>query len=293
MNVPKFTVVFTDSGLGGLSSLGKFYHYLKDIKTWSFKEIDLIFFNALAESGMGYSLMKSEEQKVSIFNSALEALQERYNPDVIAIACNTLSALYPKTAFSKTNKHVLEIISPAKLQISEHQQICGQEPLLIFATETTINSGAYRFNDKNIITVCGGSLASLIEANSKDLAVQERINEMFKSAREKIVKKKDISIFLGCTHYGYIQELFYKQCKFYNFKISKILDPQDAFVELIKTKTKENNKSAPGKTKINLRIESQATIEPYEIKSISALLENEYPDISEILKNYTRLPKMF
>lgn len=291
--MPKYTIVFTDSGLGGLLSFANFYTFLNKAHGISYSEIDLLYFNALPESGAGYSKMKSRAQMVNTFNRALNALQNRYSPDIIAIACNTLSAAYPETTFANDNKHVIEIITAGRSQISIHIKQFRHEPILVFATPTTINSGVYHFDNPNVIPVSGGNLASLIEADYSSSSVRKCVRTIIQTANNKLKSEKIISIFLGCTHYGFIKEIFYELCQDYNFSINTILDPQEIFVDVLKTKIQSNDKSSNRETKINLKIESQAVIESFEIKSISSLLQNDHPEISTLLRNYTRLPKLF
>lgn len=289
---PRFTIVFTDSGLGGLSSLAKFYRFLKNSSFLPFPEIDLIFFNAQQQNENSYSKMKDKSQKIKTFNGALEAIQGKYNPDIIAIACNTLSAIYPYTKFSKTGAHVIEIISSGKSQILRHINDFPNEPVLMFATQTTIKSAAYYFDNPLIFPISGENLASLIENDYQSSSVSNRVNEMFQRASELIGSKRTVSLFFGCTHYGYIKDLFYAIAKNFDLSIHKILDPESVFLEQLKTKIKIENTSF-NTPHIKIAIESQAIIAINEIESIGSILQEDYPEISEILRNYTRLPNLF
>jgi len=48
--------------------------------------------------------MSSVEKKATTFNAALEVISQLYQPNKIAIACNTLSAIYPQTAYAEKIK---------------------------------------------------------------------------------------------------------------------------------------------------------------------------------------------
>ena len=103
------SIVVTDSGLGGLSVMAELEKNLRENPIA--ENIRLTFFNALADKNYGYNTMSSEKEKAVVFNSALEGMVTGYNPDIILIACNTLSVVYPKTTFAKeTNINVLGIV---------------------------------------------------------------------------------------------------------------------------------------------------------------------------------------
>ena len=94
----RITVVVTDSGLGGLAVVAdaaeKFRHHAV------FEAVDLVFVNALFREAGGYNSLPTREQKLEVFDSALRAMANRYQPDLILVACNTLSVLAPDTAFA-------------------------------------------------------------------------------------------------------------------------------------------------------------------------------------------------
>jgi glutamate racemase len=102
LNKKKITIVITDSGLGGMSVCGGIEDKLKKFK--SFEEINLIFFNSLPEKGIGYNSMPTMEVKAEVFNQALISMEDKFSPDIILIACNTLSIVYPHTQFAQVSK---------------------------------------------------------------------------------------------------------------------------------------------------------------------------------------------
>ncbi len=59
----------------------------------------------------GYNHFETLERRVRVFDNALRAM-DRFDPDQILIACNTLSVIYSHTPFAReTNKKVREIVS--------------------------------------------------------------------------------------------------------------------------------------------------------------------------------------
>lgn len=91
MNDQKLKLLFTDSGLGGISIMAEVANFLSKEKP--VESAELIFFNSTPDKNIGYNKMSSEEDKINVFNSALYSMKEKFNPDYIFIACNTLSMI--------------------------------------------------------------------------------------------------------------------------------------------------------------------------------------------------------
>ena len=70
------TIAITDSGLGGLSILADAVERSKNWK--GFKKINYIYYNALFSNQGGYNTLESHQEKVSIFDSALESLEKTF-----------------------------------------------------------------------------------------------------------------------------------------------------------------------------------------------------------------------
>jgi glutamate racemase len=98
--------VVTDSGLGGLSIVADAAERLSEHK--SFRSVRLVFFNALFSNEGGYNSLRSRSDKIRVFDSALLSLEQRYDPDLVLIGCNTLSVLFPDTDFSRESEVPVE-----------------------------------------------------------------------------------------------------------------------------------------------------------------------------------------
>ena len=97
---PKDTLslVIADSGMGGLSICADIVNGLQARR--SYRTVSLTYFNAWPEQDRGYNLLPDMAERIRVFDRALGAML-RFQPDRILIACNTLSALYAHTPFSK------------------------------------------------------------------------------------------------------------------------------------------------------------------------------------------------
>jgi hypothetical protein len=136
----RVTIAVTDSGLGGLTVLAEAARKMEE--TGIFEGVDFIFFNALFSNEGGYNSLKTREEKIRVFDSALESLHSRFQPDVILIGCNTLSVLYKDTLFSKrADIPVFGIVDSGVNLIAQGLKDHPHASVLIFGTPTTISEG--------------------------------------------------------------------------------------------------------------------------------------------------------
>ena len=92
-------ILITDSGVGGLSVCAYAERF---VRTYGFEEpVRLTFANAAPENDYGYNAMPSRAVKVQTFDRFLRNVTDRYAPDLIYVACNTLSVLLPDTQYSQ------------------------------------------------------------------------------------------------------------------------------------------------------------------------------------------------
>ena len=82
----KARVLVTDLGLGGLSVQAQINKKLTDLKI--VPSVEIIYYNSLADRKYGYNRMKSIDEKVEVFDSALQGM-DKFDPELILIACNT------------------------------------------------------------------------------------------------------------------------------------------------------------------------------------------------------------
>ena len=94
-------ILITDSGVGGLSVCAYLEHYLRTQGTT--EPVRLTFVNAAPSNEAGYNAMASRQQKVDYFDRFLQRVADKYSPDLIYVACNTLSVLLADTGFAKAS----------------------------------------------------------------------------------------------------------------------------------------------------------------------------------------------
>jgi len=167
----------------------------------------LTFANAAPANDYGYNSMPTREAKVETFERFLRNVTERYSPDMIYIACNTLSVLFPSM------KGIVE--TGVGLLLSELQRD-PRSVAMIFATQTTTDSGTYPrhlqergIDPSRIITQACPGLADVISEDREGSKARAEIERWVATAVAKLPDRDaPIVACLACTHYGYRKDLF-------------------------------------------------------------------------------------
>jgi glutamate racemase len=297
LNKKKITIVITDSGLGGISVLAGIEKKLRE--TRSFEEVNLIFFNALPEKGTGYNSMPSIEIKAGVFNEALLSMEEKFSPDLILIACNTLSIVYPFTRFVKNSKTpVVGIVEFGVEMILSEMKKHSYGELIILGTQTTISSGIHKkmlvengISENRIIPQACPNLESEIQDSPESERVKELISFYLQEALRKLNSKSEpIKAALCCTHYGFSFPIFYSILKKLTDREFVILNPNEMMIDSMVLEEKRHSFL---ETRMNVRVVSRAVIDDDEKKSIGGLINSYAPLSSVALSGYDYNPELF
>ncbi len=289
-NKNKVTIVVTDSGLGGLSVTAELESKLRERN--HFGNIEIIFFNSLASSDFGYNSMPNSQKKAEVFNSALNSIEKLFSPDMILIACNTLSVVYEETEFSNRTKiEVVGIIDLGVEMISEDLTNYSDYSILLLGTPTTINSLSYQkrlinkgFQKDDIINQSCYMLESFIQKKPQSIEVKEMIFDYLNQAKSKQADRtKKILLALCCTHYGYSENLFEQEMINIFQNEFSIINPNHKMVDFVINKMAVDRNNS---TKITIKVISQVELKIEEINSISEILIKVSPNTASALKNY-------
>jgi glutamate racemase len=291
------SMLVIDSGLGGLSVCADIE---ARTKTGSpYKEVNVIFCNALPEAGYGYNDMGSMEEKAEVFSRALQGMAGRYKPDVILIACNTLSVVYPHTEFSRsTNLPVLEIISIAAEMITQRLQAQPDAVALIFGTETTISSDAHRtqllalgIDGRRILSQACPKLETEIQVDPQSDIVHSYTEMYVDEAVQKMPgKNAPVIAALCCTHYGYALEAFEKGFQAAGIQHVELLNPNDRMAALC---FQEDARKRFSKPRVTVRVLSRVQFSLEEIQAIAGVLETKAPRTARALHGYSQDSRLF
>ena len=288
-------IVVTDSGLGGLSVLADLEKRL--VNNPIYKNVELIFFNSLYNSNYGYNSMGDFSSKVTVFNNALNSIEVNYNPDLLLIACNTLSVVYPYTEFAKNSKIDVRGILDSGVKLFRKSLTNIDDIIILFGTETTIKSDVYKkrlielgVKETQIVNRACPDLETKIQKNPNSKSTQDAISKFVKETT-KSIKHTPLKVYAGlcCTHYGYSEQLFYnKLSEQFNSKV-EVLNPNNNMLNfLFATKRKPITPSS-----IRVKIVSQVNLRKKEVELLSEILSIDSPKTASALKKYEYIENLF
>ncbi len=309
----KKTILVTDSGLGGLSVFARIANclanQLKKKSPW--QNVSMTYFNAWPEQNTGYNHFDTMTQKAKVFNNALNAM-ENFKPAIILIACNTLSVIYPFTAYSKnTSTRISGIVDHGVQLIHENLDSDRDSHVIIFGTPTTIAEKThYRklikmgINPDRITSQGCTNLAGKIERDPFSSDVSKMISANTAEAVSKMHNPHNstgkVFAALCCTHFGYCKDLFQKALSQHIKGEVIILNPnermadhvtEDQVVEDLRMEdTGKTNTFSPD---IDMQIVSRVFWEPERIDAYVKLLKDVSPAAVNALKNYKWNPDLF
>jgi len=297
LNNKEVTILVTDSGLGGLSVAADVASRLE--KSGTFEKARIVFFNALFHNRSGYNSLKDEQEKVRIFNQALKAMAKKYHPDMLLIACNTLSVLYQKTPFyRKANFPIIGIVETGVDLIAQKFDQNPDATVLIFATKTTIGSNAHKnllvsrgYPEDHIVGQACPRLAGSIERGYDSEETMGYIKKYVTKALAKVPNPKSpLFASLNCTHYGYSMQQFKQIFAEAGYADIEIIDPNPKMADFLFKPPYINRYP---QTKVTVDVVSKTKISQQEISSLAKLLRQVSPLTAAAYENYQYDPELF
>ncbi len=291
------TIALTDSGLGGLSIMAEAIRRMKEERV--FRRANFVFYNALFSLEGGYNSLKTRQEKIDVFSSALENLEKKYHPDVIFIGCNTLSVFFPDTPFSrKTKIPVIGIVEAGVEMIADSLRTQPGAVAILFATPTTISEGTHKkmlieqgFPDERIILESCPELENYIEKDHAGDETGMLISASVDEALRKISSPQPPFLAsLNCTHYGYSLPLWEKAFEEAGVKPLAILNPNSRMIEpLFRPEYQGRFKE----TAVSARVVSMVEIGREKRSSLGNWLEEISPEVATALRGYELNPLLF
>lgn len=296
LNKKNISILITDSGLGGISICADVVSRLH--RQPLFEDAAITYFNAWPEQNRGYNKFDTITERVRIFNQALVSM-ESYHPDLIMIACNTLSALYDRTEFSRhSGIPVLGIIDFGVDLIHENLIKTPDSKALILGTLTMIAENRHKEiliekgidNDLIITQACDG-LPTAIERNPEGEAVNELTDKYIREAAQKIGQHRGkLFVALCCTHFGYSAPIIAQKAKQYVTDCVAILNPNGLMSEFL---FEQGSDDVCYKTNLDIKVISKIEMDDVKIRSVSRLIHDVSPETAEALANYEHKPDLF
>lgn len=291
----EFRIVITDSGLGGLSVQALID---KKLRINGNKKFELIYFNSFAGGNLGYNSLKNNNDKLIVFDSALQGMM-KLNPDMILIACNTLSVLYDQTEAAKQIKiPVIGIVESGIEMLLSKTNIVSDFNVIVIGTETTINSNIHKSKliefgiDENKITnqSCE-NLESEIQINPNstevNILVKKYLHEAIKKIRDP---KKYFFVVLACTHYAYSKNVFEEKMSKLVGKNNTIINPNEKMADIFNGFITNCNSR---ENIVTNRVLSRVKLKEDQINILSKLLINDSRNLVGALIRNEHIPNLF
>ena len=292
------TILVTDSGLGGLSVMAGIE---KRLREWNlFEKVQLVFCNALPDNDHTYNSMESTVEKTRVFNAALTGMNATYHPDLILIACNTLSVIYPQTDFAnETDIPVVGIVDFGVDMMAEQLRSDSTGVVFILGTATTIGQNTHKsalcslgIAPERIVTQACDMLESEIQADPSGDITRTMIDMYAYEASEKQEIAADAHLMVGlcCTHYGYAADAFRESFEQLYGRSVTILDPNAAMSAFL---FDEKNRNRYDATVCDVQVVSRAELSEDDRNAIAAMIAPVSKATAEALRQYHRKPSLF
>jgi len=291
------TIVFTDSGLGGLSVVADAAEKFRQHPV--FKQANLVFVSALFTNEGGYNSLQTREEKLKVFSSALQSMQDHYAPDIILVACNTLSVLVPDTEFARTSSTpIVGIVEDGVQQIAA--QLRGEPAAknIIFATQGTVDDGTHKnqllelgFGDEQIVTQACPQLTLYIEQGYDSMYTEMLIDAYVDEALSGMGETSGpLSVSFNCTHFGYSMEFWKMAFASRGVEVTAFLNPNTQQIDFL---LPENLQQRYARSEVDVKVVSMTEIPADRQDSIGRYLHAVSPATESALRGYELRPDLF
>lgn len=293
----EITIVVTDSGLGGLSVVADAAEKFRQHAV--FRKVNLVFANALFSSDAGYNALQTREEKLKVFSNALQGMQQRYAPDIILVACNTLSVLAPDTGFARTSPvPVVGIIEDGVEQISGQLQGNPAARNIIFATQTTVDEGTHKdqllalgIGPDQLVTQSCPQLSLYIEQGYDNMYTEMLIDAYVDEALSNMGGiDGPLSVSFNCTHFGYSLELWQRAFASRGIEVAAYLDPNTKMIDFLLPGDLQRRFE---QAEITVRVVSMVDIPADRQQSIGGFLQTVSPATADALGNFELRTDLF
>jgi glutamate racemase len=287
-------IVITDSGVGGLSVVAYAERF---VRTHGFtRPVRLTFANAAPENDYGYNSMPTRDEKLATFDRFLRRVNERYAPDMIYVACNTLSVLLPDTPFfTQASIPVKGIVETAVALILREVRKDASSVAMIFATPTTIDAGAYPrlleeagIEPARIVSQACPGLADTISEDREGTRTAAEIRRWVEIAIAKMPDRTaPVVAALACTHYGYRREQFAAAFEEAGVRAT-VVNPNERAVEDL-----FGANPSPESHEVDVSFVTRYAIPSVTIEALTWFLGEISPKTVEALRAFDHQPELF
>lgn len=287
-------ILITDSGVGGLSVVAYAERF---VRTHGFSEpVRLTFANAAPANDYGYNSMPTRDEKLATFDRFLRKMVERFAPDSIYVACNTLSVLLPDTHYLASAPIPMNgIVETANGLMLRALEADPRSVAMIFATQTTIDSGTYQHllaergvEPSRIVSQACPGLADTISEDREGTKTRAEIGEWVDAALHKMHDAgAPVVACLACTHYGYRKEFFAAAFKEAGIDAA-VVNPNERAVDDIFGQRPEGSHHDA-----EVRFVTRYAIPNATVEALTYFLNEISPRTVAAMQNFEHLPDLF
>ena len=285
----------TDSGVGGLSICAEVEARLRRNPVQ--QDIEILYLNAALEDDDSFNSLHSRQEKLQTFDRFLHAAADRYQPDSLFIACNTLSVLFEDPHFVEHRQIPIKgIVETGTGEMIKAYQQDPEIGIIVFATPTTIEEKVYSRNlgkfgipaNRIVEQACPG-LADAISNDATGMLASVLLDEYIGEALEQFENTpKKVLAFLGCTHYGYQAGLFKKGLQAHVAEV-RVLNPNPVAASFILS----SFNFQPGQGNLNIKFITRYAIPENPRNGFFFFYALRGPAALSALRNFIHLPKFF
>ncbi len=287
-------ILITDSGVGGLSVVAYAERF---VRTHGFTEpVRLTFANAAPANDYGYNAMPSREVKIETFDRFLRNVTDRFSPDMIYVACNTLSVLLPDTPyFANATIPVKGIVETAAGLVLDALTSDPRSVAMIFGTQTTIDADTYPrlleergIERSRIVSQACPGLADTISEDREGTKTRAEIRKWVGAAIEKLqTRDAPVVACLACTHYGYRKDVFADALRDAGIRATVINPNERAVDDLFGTN--------PEGLRHDVKVEfvTRYPIPDTAVEALTWFLNEISPRTVAAMQNFVHLPDLF
>jgi glutamate racemase len=292
-------VAITDSGVGGLSVCAALESALRQSAAPC--DIDVVYLNAALEDDYSYNAMPTRQEKLQTFGNFLHAALDGYSPDLLFIACNTLTVLFDDPFYdSFRDRPVLGIVDTGASELLDAHRQQPQADIIVFATETTIGDNAYGSRlaaagvpERQYVQQACPGLPDAISNDASGALADGLLADYVPAALARFERTpKQVLAFLGCTHYGYQAGVFERHLRASVEKV-RVINPNLAAAAAILAWIEESGAAQGGSGRHRFRVVSRYAIPSKPLRSLPLYLGQDAPDTLAALRNFTHRPSLF
>lgn len=291
-------ILITDSGVGGLSVCA---YAEKFVRTHGFDEpLQLTFANAAPANDFGYNSMKTRSEKLATFDRFLHHVTDRFAPDAIYVACNTLSVLLPDTPYvAYASVAINGIVATGVELLLRELRTDAESVAIIFATQTTIDAGTYQrvlaergIAASRIISQACPGLADTISEDRKGTQTRTEIRGWVKAALEKLQNRNaPVVAALACTHYGYRKDVFSAAFEDEGIRATVVNPNESAVGDLFGADAAEQD--LPQNREVDVRFVTRYVIPETTLETLSWFLRDVSPRTVAAMQSFEHIPDLF